>query len=314
MKRAVSILLLVFLTAPAVGTEEELPRVSAEPVFVMREGAPSAEWPAHPGEVVGLALEWPEDARPLSPRLGSRDRESLSGEASPGLLPLGLVPSDPRAGGRDVLEVLPIALGSATLSVLPLLDAAGSPRALLESVELDIGGALSETDTEPAPARGPVALGLDALGLVIAGSVALLALGLAVLALRRWIRSRRRSAPLPAASPTPSLSPRERALRELAALLESGLHREGEAKAFGVALAEIGKDFFGGTHEITLRERTSWECAPLLRRAGCPEDAIGWLEGWLGRIDLVKFAGARPAADELESLAQALRARVEGAT
>ena len=96
-------------------------------------------------------------------------------------------------------------------------------------------------------------------------------------------------------------------------MLESGLHRGGDPKAFGVALAEIGKDFFAGTHDVTLRERTSWECAPLLRRAGCPEDAITWLGGWLERIDLVKFAGARPAADELESLAHALRARVEAA-
>lgn len=305
MRRVATIFLLALLVAPPAIADAELPTVSAEPVFVMRDGAPTEDWPAHPGEVVGLALGWPEDTRPAAPGLGTLDEET-----SFALLPLRLVPSDPRAGGRDVIEVLPVVLGSAELPQLPLIDGDGEARARLGALTLEIGAALAESDTEPAPARGPVALGLDPVGLAIAALAAMLALGLALFAWRRWAPARRGPADH-APEPERLLSPREKALEEIAALLESGMHRKGDQKAFGVALAEIGKDYFAGTHEVALRERTSWECTPLLRRAGCPEDAIRWLEGWLGRIDLVKFAGARPAADELEALADALRSRVE---
>ncbi len=307
MKQLAPLLLLALALVHPAPASDALPRVGVEPAFFVRDGEPSTDWPAHPGEVIGLSLEWPEDARPARPALGAHEQGTTGG-----LLPLRLVTADPRAGGRDVLEVLPIALGSAKLPELRLLDEQGEARALIEELELEIAAALADSDTEPAPARAPIALGLDPLGLAIVALAALLALGLAIVAWRRWGRSSGRSLDAPDAA-APELSSRERALRALAALLESGLHRRGEQKAFGVALAEIGKDFFAGSHEITLRERTSWECAPLLRRAGCPEDAIAWLEGWLARIDLVKFAGARPAADELEALALALRARVEGA-
>ena len=93
----------------------------------------------------------------------------------------------------------------------------------------------------------------------------------------------------------------------LEALLGEGLLERGRLKAFTVRLAEIAKGYIGAVAGVSLLEKTTAECRPLLRAAGFSAELSAWLVGWLGELDMVKFAGDRPAAEVLREKAETLR-------
>ncbi|MDQ7088179.1 MAG: hypothetical protein Q9Q13_10135 [Acidobacteriota bacterium] len=132
-------------------------------------------------------------------------------------------------------------------------------------------------------------------GLLIAGAV-------------WWLRRLRpRSRPTPAPGPPPP-PPETVALDALEALLGEGLLERGHLKTFSARLAEIGKGYIGTRAGVSLLEKTTAECRPLLAATGFSPSRSDWLVHWLGELDMVKFAGDRPAADVLREKAEALRA------
>ncbi len=306
MRRALAVLGLLAASFLPGARAAEPPPVPAHPAFVLRDGRAVPLEKAtrlHPGEVVGLALEWPGGTRPERPQLAGKP-EPRAGEA----VPLRVVPRDPRAGGRDVLLVLLAALGKVRVSPVDLAGPGGKVAGRTVPVELEV--VAREDAKDPAPARPPVPVPPDWAGLaavLAALAVALVGAVLAVRKLRGRSRPRqRRSAPAPPPEP-----PEVRALRALDELLARGLLERGERKPFADALGEIAKGFFGEVAGVPLLERTTEECRRLLREARFDPAAAAWLERWLAELDLVKFAEARPPVAELRAAAEELRRTVE---
>ncbi|HHN74835.1 MAG TPA: hypothetical protein ENK10_06350 [Acidobacteria bacterium] len=272
-----------------------------QPVFVLGPDGPhplDAEQPLRPGQVVGLALEWPPESRPARPRLARPRAEAEGGQVRA----RRLVPHDPRAAGRDVVEVLLTAIGRVQIPPLEILDEDGGPARHTAPVELLTESLPDAGSAEPAPPRGPRWIGPDIPGLLALAATAVLLIAAAVW----WIRRRRprTAAPIPGPPPPP---PQTVALDALEALLGEGLLERGRLKAFSVRLAEIAKGYIGAIAGVSLLEKTTSECRPLLRKAGFSPELSAWLVTWLGELDMVKFAGDRPAADVLREKAEALR-------
>jgi len=300
-------LLLLVAALPASARAADGPvEVTLHPAFVLREGkaVPVEDGTTlHPGDVVGLALDWPEGARPARPRLAGRP-EPRAGEP----VPLRLVPRDERAGGKDVLLVLLAALGKAELAPVELAD--GNGRTVARTAPLSLEAAPREDAQDPAPARPPVEVPPDWAGLAaVAAGLALLLAGAVLLARRLRGRDRPRK-PREKAGPPPE-PPEVRALRALDELLARGLLERGERKPFADALGEIAKGFFGEIAGVPLLERTTEECRRLLREARFDPGAAAWLDRWLTELDMVKFAEARPPVAELRAAAEELRAEIE---
>ncbi len=306
MRRLLAFAVLLLAAVPGAPAEDGPATVPLHPAFVLRQGKAvplEGDVALHPGDVVGLALEWPEGARPDRPRLAGRP-EPRAGEP----LPLRLVPRDDRAGGKDVLLVLLAALGKAELAPVELAD--GSGRVVARTEALTLEARPREEAQDPAPARPPVPVPPDWAGLAaVAGVLALLLAGGVLLARRLRGRERPRK---PRGKPGPPPEPPEvRALRALDELLARGLLERGERKPFADALGEIAKGFFGEIAGVPLLERTTGECRRLLREARFDPGAAAWLDRWLAELDLVKFAEARPPVAELRAAAEELRREIE---
>lgn len=297
------------------GASRPVVDVELDPVFVYQNGvlADPERALAGPGDVLGLAVVWPSDQRRAVRDVGIDP--SASDEAHRGLVPRRVVAADRRAEGRDVVEVLVATFEEATLPPLVLTDAFGTVVARTAPLEIQLAEPAPATRTDAPPAapdeavRGPAPIGLDVGGLVL---VATLLTGLVALAW--WLVARGRRAETPPTpvpgSPVDLRSPDERALADLDALLARGHLERGELKAYAVGLAEIGKRYFGEIAGVALLERTTSECERALRRAGFPAREAAWLSGWLDGIDMIKFADARPATEELAESAETLRAKI----
>ena len=301
--------------APRTGEQEtaedpgDLPVVTLEPAFVVTaEGKRpfEGEAPLRPGQTVGLILSWPERRRPQQVRLRIPDAPPTPA-ALPSARPRRLVAKDPRAGGADVIEVLLLALGQVQLEPMVLTDPAGRAVARTQALTLTTEAVADAAAGQPAPARPPVPIAPDLPGLLLALAAIALAVGTAIWLIRR-IRGRkghRHAAPTPPPPP-----PEVRALDALEALLAEGLLERNLIKPFSIRLAEIGKGYLGEIAGVGLLEATTEECGRRLQRAGFDPEWIRWLQTWLGELDMIKFAGDRPAADHLREQAGALRAMI----
>ncbi len=309
MRRALRVLvgLATFAVACAVLAQEALPpELELTPRFVIgQEGTrPYDEnTPPQPGETIGLALAWPDGLRPAQP--------SLAGEAASGAFRARrLVLADPRADGDDIIEVLLGTLEGAQLPALALVDEGGETIAKTRPLTLEVRTALDAEESEPAPTRPPASIRPDFASLLIVLVVAALVAGaLTLLALWTWRRLRARGEEIaPPSEPSPP--PEVRALDALEALLAERLLERDLHKPFSVRLAEIGKGYIGEVAELPLLERTTEECARELANAGFADARVRWLERFLTRLDLVKFAGDRPPTTVLAKAAEELRAMI----
>jgi hypothetical protein len=283
------------------------PEVPVTPLFVLRESGPAPldGEELHPGEVVGLRIDWPEGAP------GEAVALSAPGANLGQAVALRLVPEDPRAEGAMVVELLLLGLGEIELPSIPLRMADGTLVGTAP-LALETVGALEEGDEEPAPAREQARIGLEPLGL----AAAILALLLPVALLVAYLVWRRRrpaleAPPAPAAPPEP---PEAWAHRSLDELLASELLARGLMKEFHVRLAEIAKEYLSRRYHLHLVERTTFECPGELRRAGVETALARQVGHWLEAIDLVKFAGEHPPSAQVVSAAQALREMIDRTT
>ena len=166
---------------------------------------------------------------------------------------------------------------STTVEIVPVL-AAGNPT--LRDIR------------EPEPPGGPGPLVLAALG--AAGAVAL-----AGLLLRR--RPRRRAAravATPALEPVGPQGPWEEALRRLDRIAAERPEGREAVAVWYAAVADVLREYLEEAEGLPARERTSsellWALPPRLSEGGLRRR----LQETLWRADLVKFARARPGADD----------------
>lgn len=163
------------------------------------------------------------------------------------------------------------------------------------------GAELEIADLKP-PAAVPAEyrtlwIGLGLLGLLLAGALLL------------WWLQRRYAARLAAArvpeDPFHRMAPHEWVYRELQRLLERRLEEQGFIDLFYAELSRIVKFYLGGRYRVDLMERTTEEAPPVLRQAGAPEKSILAAREFLGRCDLVKFAGQRPGPERSREIVEA---------
>ena len=104
------------------------------------------------------------------------------------------------------------------------------------------------------------------------------------------------------------LSPAERAVRELDALLAKDLIRRGKVKDFYVELTMVVRRYIERQHGIRAPEQTTQE---FLRAAGddrrFPPAVLRKLAAFLEAADLVKFAAHQPDADAIDRAARTAR-------
>ncbi len=308
MKNLLILLLLTLIAASmALAGDEamELPELTLEPLFVVTaDGSKPLEdgGQVHPGETLALAVNWPKDLRPRKAVLSPSSLRAA--DAQPRVRRLVL--EDPRAEGRDCLEVLVTTLGEVSLPPVTFTDASGTPVARSAPKTLAVVPRNGSEADEESTLRPPADIGPEVL------SLTLIALALALLAALAWWLFRRfshrvagRKAPR---TPEPPKAPASvRALDALEALLAEGLLERKLIKPFSVRLAEIGKGYLGEVAGVPLLERTSTECVELLRRADFAGQRVRWLSEWLFRLDMVKFAEDRPALHALSDSAEEFR-------
>ncbi len=296
-------LLLASSVLPASGSETQEPvrlalrpiaRLSSDGTKALAEGEE-----LHAGETLILAIDWPSELHPNAPRLLLSDEAATAGTPRA----LRLLRHDRRADGQDTIEVLLTALGETELPELAIGDGNGKLIARTLPCPLNIT-ARESGESAPAQERPPVEIPLEWLSLaLIAGGFVALA-GLAAWGISRLPRRKRSNAPAPVAERVPA---GVRALDALEALLADGLLERRLFKAFSVRLAEIGKGFLGEIAGVPLLELTSEECVHALDQVGFGAQRVAWLESWLRRLDLVKFAEDRPAVVALRESATELR-------
>jgi hypothetical protein len=122
----------------------------------------------------------------------------------------------------------------------------------------------------------------------------------------RWTRSLRRAAVLRL------LSPHERALRELAALLARRLPEQDRLKDFYVELTMVVRRYIERRHRIRAPEQTTEEFLAAVRddpRFGA--EVVARLRAFLEAADLVKFAAHRPPPGAVERAADGAREYID---
>ena len=144
---------------------------------------------------------------------------------------------------------------------------------------------------QPKPAKDVLGANRVWWPILLVGAVLLALLALAV----AWYRRRKPQEEV--AEVDPGLSPRERALAQLARARESGLVEAGEMKEFYSRVTEAVRVYVAALDPRWSTHLTTTELAGALRRNGIDVEAAA-LARLLATADLVKFARMRPAASE----------------
>lgn len=121
-------------------------------------------------------------------------------------------------------------------------------------------------------------------------------IGVAVFIYFKWLRHGR--IPLmPAKKPIP---PYELAMSELSRLREMQLWQKGSEKEYYTRLTDILRQYIHGRFGINAREMTTSQLMNALRHSEEPVEGMNLMDEILRQADFVKFAKARPLADDNE--------------
>lgn len=224
--------------------------------------------------------------------------------------------SPPRPGETSwSLRIRPFAPGDFTIPAIELTcrlpDSTEPLGVSTDPLALTVQSVLTGEDETPADIKTPWSLPMEWLSILALAALAIL---LAAAALFLYARYRRRgprevpAVPVPAG---PTVTPYERALRELEALLASDLLGTGRVKEFHVALSEILKRFLGATHRFDALDRTSEEVLADLSAARAAPEILGRVRSFLSACDLVKFARYRAGGGEINETIASARELIE---
>jgi hypothetical protein len=211
-----------------------------------------------------------------------------------------------RVHWTQTLLVEPLAPGESSLTLAPLKyrnsaddewrTATWQPMATRVTAKLtqpDLTSARDITAIEELPALPPRD---SRLGLWIAASL-IGAAGLAAGALLWRRRSAKRSRTTPEAW----------ARYELDRLQALGLPERGKHERFGTLLANLLRRYLEKKHQLPARRQTTGEFLAAIPQYPALADQRPFLEAFLGRCDLLKFAPVDSSADECRALAEQVR-------
>ncbi len=303
---------VLILGAAVLGTDSvltEIGRAEADDGQVHAEIVARARPRASVYDFVGINLTIvPTDEAELADlsisRAISGDFYLVRGVAQKTVLPDGrttyLATLEPLAGGS--LTIGPIEIVYTTTG----LEGEEQYTLELEAMQVMIAGSI---DVQAGDAPAGLKERLDAprgapWGWIIAGSSAVV---LGVIAVAVVVMHRRK-----AALPLPPRPAHELALAQLDALVREGLIERGQVEAFLARCSDILRQYIGARFDIDAPDRTTEEF--LQEAARSKQLSIGdvvLLEGFLTRIDLVKFAKRDASASEARDAAAQARSFID---
>lgn len=225
--------------------------------------------------------------------------------------------SAPRSAGERSVSTLALSLTAFELGALEIpsfevsvigpegeSETLETDRSAVEvvSVGADEGGDIREI-------RGPFAIPVGALRVLLTLLLVLLPALLAWLLYRRW-RGRAGEDERGVRGPPPRPA-YELALEALAALEVSPMLERGRVKEFHIEVSEILRTYIERRFRVDALEMTTREVLAGLERAGVDEELRGALRRFLEQCDLVKFAKVRPDAEASRDVLQLGRWIVE---
>lgn len=178
-----------------------------------------------------------------------------------------------------------------------------------DAIEIIVEPVAPEDAEDIVEIKPPLEIPVNYRSILITATALLAAIALivgALLAMRRWSRSR--TVTMPAAPPRPA---DEVALEALAELERAGLLVLGESKAFYTTLSEILRRYVEGRYCIPAVEETTTEIGASLEAAGVDASHRLDIRRILEESDLVKFAKYTPPEMRGADAIKAVRRLVE---
>ncbi len=177
-----------------------------------------------------------------------------------------------------------------------------SAAALNDSVQTDpylLNVYTLDVDTTKAirPIKGPVSVpySLAELWPWIVLALVIIAIVLLVVYFNRQRKNRK---PFVFVKPKPKLPPHAVALQALAGLKKEKLWQQGKIKEYHTRLTDILREYIEGRFHVRAVEMTTWDIMQSVQQLDLDETDKNMLRNILEMADLVKFAKAKPLADD----------------
>tara|TARA_R110002096_G_scaffold408075_3_gene607051 strand:+ start:29233 stop:30255 length:1023 start_codon:yes stop_codon:yes gene_type:complete len=247
----------------------------------------------------GSSVVWPTHLA-LGPSIEERGREVLA-VSQTGERQVSRVAFTLAVYERSVAHIPPIAF---------TLQHFGGERESLQTQELAIAvrSSVNPKDAELKPSRAPADAPIRDWNLLIGAAGGLLFLVLFGLVLRARRRPR---AEVPKTRVASTALPHEEALAALDAVEASGRLDGEELKSVFHEMSEIMRAYLGRRFDFPALDQTSSEVRSRLRSCPGNHEWGDAMNTWLGRCDLVKYAGADVDADEARTALYSARVLIE---
>ncbi len=203
--------------------------------------------------------------------------------------------------GETKFAAVPLKAGKLTLPSLRIVDSKGVAVGRTNALDVEVESAIAADDPKPEePVDALPPLGLPFPWWVVIVAVLVFAAGVAgvLYGLKRWSDRKGKFVP----PPIPEGPPKPEdvvALEILAQIEREALMRKGQYKAHYFRVSEALKRYVGARYRFDAVESTTREIVAHFeekRKAG--DQVIDRLEGYLERLDRVKFTDYTPALDE----------------
>lgn len=182
-----------------------------------------------------------------------------------------------------------------------------SGQAWTEPIKIKVTSVIkgSKEKAEPRPIKGPVAMDVRALQILVMSILEILLIAVLIV---KVVRRRRRKAPTDPESLLPS---HERAILELGRLESKDYLSQGKTKEFYSELADILRRYLDRSFELDTLELTTFEILRDLKKKAFDVGAVEKIKELLENADLVKFAKLIPLKSASERMTAILRNVVE---
>lgn len=186
----------------------------------------------------------------------------------------------------------------------------GGANEVLRTPDLAIAiqGSVDPKNAKLKPSRAPVDAPVRNWKFLLVSLAIVFVLGLLAFAI---LLVRRKRKPLPPATTGEVVSPHQQALQALDAIENSGRLESEDLKAVFREMSEIMRRYLGRRFSFPALDMTSSEVRSRLKSCPGSHEWSVAMNAWLGRCDLVKYAGAEVNAEEASTALYSARELVE---
>lgn len=217
-------------------------------------------------------------------------------------------PENPLPDEKELFfRLSPLASGKLVLPSLLIQDAAGKAIGRTNPFALNVKSPLSEEDAKSladVPPRPPVSLPFPLWAAILLAVLAVAALVAAGIAIRNWIRSRKKPVVEGPRIPKPE---DEEALFALDALKKKGFVRLQQFKPHYFTASELLKRYIGRRYDFDASESTAREIIVRLEDQHLNDQVVDRFEKLFEHLDQVKFSDAIPTPAEADGICDEIR-------